>query len=97
MRKFAMAAGAAIAMSAVAAPGAIGASNPAGTGQPGAGGTNQTACGVGTALSQPAGLTTSGFAKAASVYANPGTTPAQSTHAVSEYDIACYQFTQNGH
>jgi hypothetical protein len=97
VRKFALAAGAAIAIGAVAAPGAIGAPNPAGTGQPGAGGANQTSCGSGTASSQPPGLTTSGFAQAASVYANPGTTPAQSTHAVSEYDIACYQFTQNGH
>ena len=95
MRKLAAAAGAAIAISAVMAPGAIGASNPAGTGQPGAGGTAQTSCGSGTASSQPPGLTTAGFAKAAGVYANPGTTPAQSTHAVSEYDIACYQFTTN--
>jgi hypothetical protein len=29
------------------------------------------------------------------VYANPGTTPSQSGRAVSEYDIACYQQTQN--
>jgi hypothetical protein len=43
----------------------------------------------------PPGFNTGGFSQATSVYANPGTTPSQSGHAVSEYDIACYQFTSS--
>src|SRR5262249_10275098 len=35
-----------------------------------------------------------GFANATSHYANPGTTPGNNLHAVSEYDIACYQTGQ---
>jgi hypothetical protein len=95
MRKFVIAAGAALALSGATAAGAGAASNPAGTGQPGAGGTNQTACGSGTASSEPPGFLTAGFAHAGTVYANPGTTPSQSGRAVAEYDIACYQQTQN--
>lgn len=97
MRKPIIAAMAALAMSAAAAPAAMAARNPSptGTGQPGA--FVGTSCGSGNATSQPAGFSTTGFATAEGVYANPGTTPSPSTHPVSEYDIACYQQTQNGH
>ena len=43
-------------------------------------------CGSATASSEPHGFTTAGFANAESHY-NPG----------SQYDVACYQLTQNGH
>lgn len=69
---------------------AFAASNPAGTGQPGADCANQTA--------MPNGFTSSGFAHAESVYAGsdgtPSQTNAQSTNAVSQYDVACYQVSQ---
>ena len=72
------------------------ASNPAGTGQPG---TPTVSCGEGNAVEQPKGLTTSGFLFATTKYAGSTDTPsannAQSPHAVSQYDIACFQFTTN--
>ncbi len=74
---------------------ALAASNPAGTGQPG---TPTVSCGVGDAANQPNGFLTAGFAHATIVYAgSPGTPSAQngSTKAVSQYDIACYQYTSN--
>jgi hypothetical protein len=68
------------------------ASNPAGTGQP------SQSCGSATAQSSPNGFTTDGFAKAETVYAgSPDTASlahAQSAHAVSQYDVACYQISQ---
>ncbi len=68
--------------------------NPQGTGQPGA--PNET-CGQGNATTQPNGFLTSGFAHAGSVYAGSNGTPsqqnAQGSHAVSQYDVACYQQT----
>lgn len=67
--------------------------NPAGTGQPGA------ECGAEGATSEPAGFLTDGFAKAEARYAGSDGTPslanAQSDHAVSQYDVACYHVTQN--
>ena len=70
------------------------ASNPSGTGQP-----NQS-CGSTTALSNPPGFDTSGFANAESHYAGSDGTPsllhANSSHAVSQYDVACYQVSNNG-
>jgi hypothetical protein len=68
--------------------------NPSGTGQPGA------SCGSAGATSAPAGFDTAGFAHAEEVYAgSPGTPSAQngSPQAVSQYDVACYQLTSNGH
>jgi hypothetical protein len=70
------------------------ASNPNGTGQPGA------ECGEDNATSEPRGFTDSqGFANAEAHYAGSDGTPsqehAQSTHAVSQYDVACYQVTSN--
>ena len=67
--------------------------NPAGTGQPGA------ECGDEGATVEPAGLLTDGFAKAEEHYAGSDGTPslmhANSEHAVSQYDIACFQVTSN--
>jgi hypothetical protein len=73
-------------------------SNPAGRGQPGTANPNGVACGDPGATSQPPGFGTAGFANAAAHYAgSPGTGSLHSgnAHAVAEYDIACYQVTQN--
>jgi hypothetical protein len=78
-------------VAASAAPG-FAARNPAGTGQPGA------ECGEDGATMEPAGLLTGGFAHAETVYAGSEGTPSLangSSHAVSQYDIACYQVTSN--
>lgn len=75
---------------------AFAAANPQGTGQPGA--PNET-CGQGNATTEPNGFLTDGFANAGAVYAGSDGTPslqnAQSTHAVSQYDVACFQQTTN--
>jgi hypothetical protein len=68
-------------------------SNPAGTGQPGA------SC-EDPGMSMPAGFTTSGFANAAAQYAGSdgtGSLNSGNTHAVSQYDVACFQITSSGH
>jgi hypothetical protein len=71
----------------------LAAPNPAGTGQPGA------ECGEAGATMEPHGFTaTSGFAHAETVYAGSEGTPSAangSAHAVSQYDVACYQLTSN--
>jgi hypothetical protein len=77
---------------------AAAASNPAGTGQPGTANPNGVACGDPGATAQPNGFGTSGFAVAAAHYAGSAGTGSLNSgnfHAVSEYDIACYQATQN--
>ena len=69
-----------------------GAGNPAGTGQP------SVSCGAAGAESGPSGFETGGFEIAEDHYAGEGDaslTHAQSDHAVSQYDVACYHFTQN--
>jgi hypothetical protein len=77
----------------VAAVPALGAANPNGTGQP------SQSCQA--QPSGPPGLisTTNGFAtRAVNVYAgSPGTPSAANgnAHAVSQYDVACYQFSQH--
>ena len=77
---------------AVSAGGVL-AGNPAGTGQPGA------ECGDEGAEMAPAGFSTAGFANAEEHYAGSDGTAsaanANSDHAVSQYDVACYQFTQH--
>jgi len=76
---------------AAAAPG-LATPNPAGTGQPGA------ECGEEGATMEPAGFLTAGFEHAETVYAGSDGTPSLangSSHAVSQYDIACYQVTSN--
>jgi hypothetical protein len=93
MRKLVIAMGAVMAMSGAVVSGALAARNPAGTGQPGTAQTIGANCGV--EPMQPPGFASGGFAHAGTVYANPGTTPGNQTHAISEYDIACYQFSTN--
>lgn len=106
MRSRAIVAIAVLALAGSGGTAAFAASNPLGTGQPGA---PTTACGSVTsgpngpidATSQPPGLTGSGFLHATTVYAGSTGTPsannANSTHAISQYDVACYQFTSSGH
>lgn len=63
---------------------------PVGAGQPGA------ECGDAGATLEPHGFLTGGFANAESHYAGSEDTPslhAHSTHAVSQYDIACVHYT----
>lgn len=75
----------------VAFAGAVSAArNPAGTGQPGA------SCGSANALTQPKGFSTGGFANAETRYAGSAGTPSLAngnSHAVSQYDVACYQLS----
>jgi hypothetical protein len=75
------------------AGGTLAARNPAGTGQPGA------ECGEEGATVEPHGFLTDGFANAEAHYAGSEGTPsllhAHSSHAVSQYDIACFQVTSN--
>jgi hypothetical protein len=76
----------------VSAAPTLAAPNPAGTGQPGA------ECGEVGATIEPAGFTTAGFAHAETVYAgSEGTSSLAngSSHAVSQYDVACFQVTSN--
>ena len=76
------------------APAAFAAPNPSGTGQPGA------ECGEPGATVEPAGFLTPGFDNAEAHYAGSEGTPsavhANSSHAVSQYDVACYQVTNKG-
>jgi hypothetical protein len=69
------------------------ASNPAGRGQPSA------ECGDEGAELEPNGFLTQGFAHAETVYAGSDGTAsllhANSDHAVSQYDVACFQFTSS--
>ena len=72
---------------------ALAASNPSGNGQP------NVECGEDGITSAPAGFSTGGFANAEDHYAGSDGTQSQananSDHAVSQYDVACYQQTQN--
>ena len=90
-RLFILTSGLLLAMILAAAP--VAAGNPAGTGQPGA------ECGDEGATVEPHGFLTDGFANAESHYAGSDGTAslahAASAHAVSQYDIACYQVTQH--
>ena len=75
-------------------PAAFAAANPSGMGQP-----NQE-CGEGGASVAPPGFSTGGFANAEDRYAGSPGTPSEanagSPHAVSQYDVACYQVTNKG-
>jgi hypothetical protein len=67
--------------------------NPSGTGQPSA------ECGEAGATQEPPGFSTGGFANAESHYAGSEGTPSAangSSHAVSQYDVACFQVTSSG-
>jgi hypothetical protein len=70
--------------------------SPNGPGQPGAPG---VACGSSGATNQPAGFLTPGFTFAGTVYAGSDGTASQlhanSSNAVSQYDIACFQVSQS--
>jgi hypothetical protein len=72
------------------ASGALAAPNPSGTGQPSA------ECGDEGAEVEPGGFLTGGFAHAESVYAgseNAKSLNSNNSHAVSQYDVACFQVT----
>ncbi|HZC72772.1 MAG TPA: hypothetical protein VE442_18890 [Jatrophihabitans sp.] len=91
MKRIAIVMGTVLASSMLVAAPAGAAPNPAGTGQPGA------ECGAAGATSMPAGFSTDGFANAEAHYAGSDGTPSLNSgndHAVSQYDIACYQVTQ---
>ena len=92
MRRFAITAILAFVLAGFAATGASAARNPSGTGQPGA------ECGEAGATQEPAGFGTSGFANAEAHYAGSEGTPSAangSSHAVSQYDVACFQVTSS--
>ena len=92
MRKLILAALAALVVAAFAAAPATAARNPSGTGQPGA------ECGATGATTEPHGFLTAGFANAEQHYAGSEGTPSAangSSHAVSQYDVACFQVTSN--
>jgi hypothetical protein len=76
-----------------AAGSVLAARNPAGTGQPGA------ECGDEGATLEPNGFLSDGFLHAETVYAGSEGTPsaanANSVHAVSQYDVACFQVTSS--
>jgi len=64
--------------------------NPNGHGQPNQSCEEQT--------SAPAGFSSPGFAKAELVYAgSEDSHSAPNPHAVSQYDVACFQVSSNGH
>ncbi|HEX7397784.1 MAG TPA: hypothetical protein VF312_09570 [Propionibacteriaceae bacterium] len=92
LRRLSLALGTAALVASLAAGGALAAANPVGTGQP-----NQSCQ---AELSGPPGLlsTTNGFFRVAvNVYAGSGantSTPAN-FHAVSQYDVACFQVSQH--
>jgi hypothetical protein len=77
------------------AGGVLAASNPSGSGQP------SQSCGSPTAGQMPNGFGTAGFTHAALVYAGSDNTAslnhAQSSAAVSQYDVACFQLSTNHH
>jgi len=86
LRSLAIAAtlGSAIALS--VASGALAHGNPAGTGQPSA------EC----ATTEPHGFMTTGFAHAELLYAgSEDSHSSNNEHAVSQYDVACFQITSN--
>jgi len=93
MRRFATIAVAALLLWVVAAPAASSAPNPSGSGQP------NVECGEDGLGDGPAGFGTPGFANAETHYAGNGKSAEQpsSDHAVSQYDVACFQQTAAGH
>jgi hypothetical protein len=68
------------------------AGNPSGTGQP------NVSCG--NVSASPNGFLTTGFAAAALLYANPGSTGGVASgniHVVAQYDVACIQLSLHQH
>jgi len=90
-RLIAIASGLLLAAAMTAGP--VAAGNPSGSGQPGA------ECGADGATVEPNGFSTGGFANAEAHYAGSDGTAslahARSEHAVSQYDVACFQVTQH--
>ena len=80
-------AAAALTLAALVAPASsLGAANPSGTGQPNQSCEEQSA--------KPPGFLSGGFANAETQYAGSGSgsvNHAGSSHAVSQYDVACFQ------
>ena len=73
-----------------AAPGvAIAAANPNGTGQP------SQECGEDEALANPPGFDTDGFAVAEVHYAGSAPQNSNNPNSVSQYDVACFQYSQH--
>jgi len=92
MRKFLAALAASVVVAGFVATGAFAAPNPSGTGQPGA------ECGSAGATMEPGGFGTGGFSNAEDHYAGSEGTPSAahgSSHAVSQYDVACFQVTSS--
>ncbi len=93
-----------IALAVAVAGTALAATSPNGPGQPGA---PNTTCGNANTMMTPgnsvnaAGSPFNADGTAGTVYAgNPGTASlanSNSVHAVSQYDIACFQVSNNGH
>jgi hypothetical protein len=74
----------------VAATTGLAAANPSGQGQPSQSCEEQP--------SAPAGFSSLGFAKAELVYAgSENSHSADNPHAVSQYDVACFQVSSAGH
>ena len=65
------------------------ASNPSGSGQP------SQSCGSDTAPNNPPGFDTGGFANAEEHYAGSAPQNSNNPKSVSQYDVACYQFSQH--
>ena len=65
------------------------ASNPSGSGQP------SQSCGSDTAPNNPPGFDTVGFANAESHYAGSAPQNSKNPKSVSQYDVACFQFSQH--
>jgi hypothetical protein len=90
-KKLAVVLAATLMLSLSGAPAAFAAPNPSGMGQPGA------ECGADNAMNQPAGFSSGGFENAEAHYAGSDGTAslahANSSHAVSQYDVACYQLS----
>jgi len=99
MKKFLIGGSIALAILLFSATASFAAGNPSGTGQP-----SQTCVTTVSAANEPGNAGTapgSAFNEnggtAGAVYAGNGVsaTTANSAHAVSQYDVACYQVTQN--
>lgn len=79
------------------ATGALGATNPVGKGEPGVAGEGAE-CGKEGSTVMPKGMETEAFEAATLKYAGSEGTPSlkgNTAHAISEYDIACFQQTSN--
>ena len=86
MRRFIVAAIASLIVAAFVAGPAAAAPNPSMKGQP------NVECGDPGATMGPPGFDSDGFAKAETHYADGSN---GNSHAVSQYDVACYQFTSS--